>query len=64
MVCVGVSWGWVSRDGCVKEKEKCKLGWLAEWTEGDGGGRGGGRKGGIKDGCWGVEISAEEGGGV
>jgi hypothetical protein len=24
----------------------------------------GGRKGGIKDGCWGVEISAEEGGGV
>ena len=48
----------------MKEKEKCKLGWLAEWTEGDGGRRGGGRKGGIKDGCWGVEISAEEGGGV
>ena len=24
----------------------------------------GGRKGGIKDGCWGIEISAEEDGGV
>ena len=48
----------------MKVKEKCRQGWLAEWTEGDGGRRGGGRKGGIKDGCWGVEISAEEGGGV